>query len=94
MRRSEYDVTDRIRTTDTAAVEAEVLALYLSQYPRASPRPDSQVMLHPWDCGEPLVDDVIPAVHIKNAALLRHFLARPAGFEPTTLGFGGQYSIL
>ena len=38
MRRSEYDVTDRIRTTDTAAVEAEVLALYLSQYPRASPR--------------------------------------------------------
>jgi hypothetical protein len=35
MRRNDYDVTDRIRTTDTAAVSAEVLRLYHDLYPRA-----------------------------------------------------------
>lgn len=35
MRRNDYDVTDRIRTTDTAPVSAEVLRLYHDLYPRA-----------------------------------------------------------
>lgn len=36
MRRNDHDVTDRVRTTDAAAVSAEVLHLYQGLYPRAS----------------------------------------------------------
>lgn len=38
MRRNDHDVTDRVRTTDGAAVGAEVLRLYRGLYPRASGR--------------------------------------------------------
>ena len=38
MRRNDHDVTDRVRTTDGAAVSAEVLRLYRCLYPRASDR--------------------------------------------------------
>lgn len=38
MRRNDHDVTDRVRTTDGAAVSAEVLRLYRCLYPRAPGR--------------------------------------------------------
>jgi hypothetical protein len=39
MRRNDYDVTDRIRTTDAAAVSAEILRLYHGLYPRVTDDP-------------------------------------------------------
>lgn len=36
MRRNDHDVTDRVRTTDAAAVRTEVLHLYHGLYPRAA----------------------------------------------------------
>jgi hypothetical protein len=36
MRRNDHDVTDRIRTTDAAAVRAEILQLYHGLYPNAA----------------------------------------------------------
>jgi hypothetical protein len=38
MQRNDYDVTDSIRTTDPAAVGAEVIRLYCRLFPKASPR--------------------------------------------------------
>jgi hypothetical protein len=38
MQRNDYDVTDSIRTTDPAAVGAEVIRLYCKLFPQASPR--------------------------------------------------------
>jgi len=38
MPRNDYDVSDSIRTTDPAAVGAEVIRLYCKLFPRASPR--------------------------------------------------------
>ena len=39
MRRSDFDVTDRIRTTDTVAVGDEVMRLYRELYPGRTSRP-------------------------------------------------------
>jgi hypothetical protein len=36
-RRSEYDVSDKINTTDPTAVESEVRRIFLGLYPAASP---------------------------------------------------------
>ncbi|MDH4173232.1 MAG: hypothetical protein OEZ09_13515 [Betaproteobacteria bacterium] len=46
MRRNDHDVTDRVRTTDAAAVGAEVLHLYHSLYPRASAEPIRRAFEH------------------------------------------------
>ena len=39
MRRSDFDITDRIRTTDAIEVSDCVTGLFRALYPKASPRP-------------------------------------------------------
>jgi hypothetical protein len=46
MRRNDHDVTDRVRTTDAAAVSAEVLLLFHGLYPRASAGPIRRAFEH------------------------------------------------
>lgn len=46
MRRNDHDVTDRVRTTDAAAVSAEVLRLYQGLYPRAACAPIRRAFEH------------------------------------------------
>jgi hypothetical protein len=46
MRRNDYDVTDRIRTTDPAAVSAEVLDLFRGLYPGAPADPIRGAFAH------------------------------------------------
>lgn len=46
MRRNDHDVTDRVRTTDAAAVSAEVLHLFHGLYPRAAGGPIRRAFDH------------------------------------------------